>query len=436
MASRPEIVLISSLTDIERLEQLAVEGIDLEVVPTVKVRPVVEWAIDYFFSSGCKQAPSVEAMLLEWGTVLEEEEIVLGDPDEETETITWALEYLKSTYLHLQWQKWIKDAATEMASAFTGDRVDVLSRQTAELSTLLSVVRSQRNEATGMSALDAAMRRYEQRVAMDGQPHGLMFGIDLVDRHTHGIHPGELAIVAAGPKVGKSWTLGHAVLTEWQRGRRGVLFTLENSVEMTVDRIVCLHAKVSYRAWQRGECTPEQLDKVRASQMDLGMAVGDMIVIMPPKGQRTVDAMVREAQMRGADSILIDQLTFIEALQTKGKPRHEIVRDIMHDLKTEISTGSNKIPCLLAHQINREGVKAAEKTGYLEMYMLAESSEVERTADWVFGLFRSDEDRRFDLAKLQTLASRREDTVDWMLAYDPANGLIESVGQVNLRVNA
>jgi hypothetical protein len=139
--------------------------------------------------------------------------------------------------------------------------------------------------------------------------------------------------------------------------------------------------------------------------------------------------MVREARMRGADSIAIDQLTFVEPGSTKNRQGWEIIGDIMHDLKTGISTGRDKLPCLLAHQINREGVKAAEKTGHLEMHMLAGSSEVERTADWVFGLYRNSEDRIAEIAKFQVLASRREDVNAWLLAYSPATGMIQTMGE-------
>ena len=73
----------------------------------------------------------------------------------------------------------------------------------------------------------------------------------------------------------------------------------------------------------------------------------------------------------GPTVLIIDQLTFIEPPDERAAP-HIQIRDITHDLKTLISTGRDKMPCLLAHQINREGVKAADKVGYLEMYHLAE----------------------------------------------------------------
>jgi len=432
VTSRPETVLYSSLLDVDRLEYLAREGIDTDILPTAPMRPVVEWAINYYFDSGCKQAPSEEALRLEWGSVLEAEEIVLEPPEDEYETAEWALKYLRSQHVHLQWQQWIKRAAEEMATSFTDDRLEIFDKHAAELAELRATVRSRTAEAVGADSLTDALRRYEERRLRGDEPHGMMLGLAHLDAHTNGIHPGELAVMAAGPKAGKSWVLAKAVLHEWRRGRRAILFTLENSVEMTMDRIVCLDARVNYRDWQRARCTEEELHRVQVSRDVLAEAAGELIVVMPPRGQRTVESMTREARIRGADSLAIDQLTFVEAVTVKGKARHEVVRDIMHDLKTEISTGNDKLPCLLAHQINREGVKAADKTGYLEMYMLAESSEVERTADWVFGLYRSHDERIAELAKLQVLAARREDITSWLMRYDPASGLIETHREIAL----
>lgn len=426
--------MYSSLTDVERLEYFAQEGIDSEIIPTVTMRPVVEWALKYYFDSGCTQAPSREALMLEWRHVLEAEDITLDEVEDEIETPQWVLEYLRSTFVHLQWQQWSKKAATDMANAFTADRVEVMADHASGLAMLLSKVRSRKNEAIGLEAFDDAIRRYHERAARGDEPQGLMFGMPMVDEHTGGIRDGEIAVLAAGPKTGKSYVLAKSVLHEWAAGRRGMLFTLENSVDMTIDRIVCMHAVVNSRRWQRGECEPEELERVRLSRSVLAEMIGEMIVVMPPPGHRTVDAMVREAQIRGADSLLIDQLTFIDHPAPGRKQRYEIVGEIMRELKTSISTGSYKMPCLLAHQINREGVKAADKTGYLEMHMLAESAEVERTADWVFGLYRSLEERIAQIAKLQVLASRREDITNWILAYDPAIGLMNPERELALGV--
>ena len=78
---------------------------------------------------------------------------------------------------------------------------------------------------------------------------------------------------------------------------------------------------------------------------------------------------------------------------------------------------------ILAHQVNREGVKAAKKLGHLEMEHLAESSGIERAADWVLGLYQSQMDREARMTLLQILAARREDNEAWSLYWDlPESG--------------
>src|SRR5690242_685423 len=181
MSSRPEIVLYSSLLDVDRLEYLAREGVDENIIPTAPMRSVVAWAIDYYFESGCKQAPTEEALLLEWGDVLAEEEIVLEPPEDEYETAEWALKYLRSQYLHVQWQSWIKDATAEMASSFTDDRIDIFDKHANELAAMRAAVRSQSSEAVGAQALTDALRRYEERRLLGGAPQGMMLGLELLD---------------------------------------------------------------------------------------------------------------------------------------------------------------------------------------------------------------------------------------------------------------
>jgi replicative DNA helicase len=263
--------------------------------------------------------------------------------------------------------------------------VGLFAQHANELGVILRKVTSQSNEAAGSNAIEDALRRYQERVELDGAPQGLLLGLQHLDEHTHGIHAGELAIMAAGPKTGKSWLLALAVLTEWSRGRRSILYTLENSVEMTVDRILCLHAHVSYRAFQRGECSQAELSQIEISRRVLQEYTGDCIAVMPQRGHRTIDAMVRDARMRGVDSLIIDQLTFVEATSTRNKARHEVLRDIMHDLKTEISTGN-----------------------------------------------RRPDDRIAEIARLQVLASRREDLNAWMMAYNPGFGIISTTRELVL----
>ena len=67
------------------------------------------------------------------------------------------------------------------------------------------------------------------------------------------------------------------------------------------------------------------------------------------------------------------------------------------------------------------------------MWHLAESAEIERTADWVFGIYQSEDERQVGRAKFQTLASRRQDLSHFLLAWELGEGNI-AVQQSNIEL--
>lgn len=429
MSRLGERTLIQHLTDREALETIAREGLDIAVIPSEDLRRVYTFSVNYFHHSGRSKAPSVGVLLAEYGDLLSDHDIALDEEPEDS--IEWAIDDLKGSYVHKETQAFNKRFAAAMSEAETGERVQVASEHASELVRLALALESHESKVDAREGLAEAMLRYEARSVDREQVYGIRFGLPLIDQYTRGIHDGELAVLAAGPKTGKSYFLDKVGLHEWQADRVCVLYTLENSVEMTLDRIACLATAVDSRAWQHGECSDAEVDRVRTWIEEVQASETAFHIIQPEPGQRTVESMVRQAQVLDADSILIDQLTFIEPPDERA-PRHLQIRDILHTLKTMISTGRGRLPALIAHQINREGVKAAEKAGRLEMYHMAEGSEVERTADWAFGLYRSEVQRAAGRALFQTLASRREDNAHFDLTWQIDSGFINVRAQVEL----
>lgn len=216
-----------------------------------------------------------------------------------------------------------------------------------------------------------------------------------------------------------SFFLDLVALREWERGKCVTLYTLENSVEMTLDRIACLATGVSYRGWQCGTCSDVEVDRVRSWINDLPGAGAPFHVLHPPIEKRRVAALVRDAQVRDTESLLIDQLSHV--VHENPKLRYDLqISDSIRTLSDLIGTGRRRIPCLLAHQINREGVKAAFRRGYYEMSDLADSAGVERGADWVFGLYQSMDQRAAipPQALFHTLAARREDFKHFSMIWE------------------
>lgn len=421
MSSTAELTLFAHLSDVESLDFISREGLPFETIPSPELRFITEWALNYYYESGRMRGPSYEAIKETWADELEQAEDLVWDGTE-PDSIEWAVGALKSRHAYRSGQTFTKELGVKLADANEDEKVSVLANGADDLFKVAAGLQSKASLVGIRDGLRERAAAYMERAANTDTLLGMALDLPAIDTFTYGIHPGELAILAAGPKVGKSYALARVALAEWKRGRNTVLYTLENSTDMTLDRLICLNCGIDSNRFQRGQMTEGETAIFLAFLDQADTYTADFHIWKPDPGERTVSQLVRQAQNYDCESLIIDQLTFIEHPNEGRKARHEVIRDMLHELKSLISTGRNKIPCLLAHQINREGVKASIKAGELEMFHLAEGAEAERTADWVFSLFQSEEDRIIQRAKFQILAARRTDVADWSLEWDPAHG--------------
>ena len=433
MTSVAEDVLFLSLTDTDSIEALSTIGLDPEAIPTEEMRPVVAWAVDRFFESGRTRAPTRASLLATWSQEIEDAGVEMLPEDEDADTIQWAIKALNAQFVDFRFQTFIRASAVEMAAATNPDKVAALGVQADALFALSMRVQPRHMQIEAQRGFIDSLADYNAREREGHTTRGMVFGLPAVDEHTYGIHEGELGVLAAGPKVGKSFFLARAAKECWVNGKDTVLITLDNSVKMSMDRIVCMHLGINSRNWQRGVCSPEEKDRVAWFINDVMPEMpAKLHVIMPEPGKRTMSSIVRLTQTLGSRRLFIDQLTFVEHPEPGRKARNEIIRDQMHDLKTLISTGDEPIACLLAHQINRAGVEMARKVGYLLMEHMAEGAEVERTADAIFGLYQSHDDKVAGEALLQILGFRREELNAWKIIWQPAVGMVAVAREIDV----
>ncbi|WP_428957805.1 DnaB-like helicase C-terminal domain-containing protein [Streptomyces sp. cg35] len=434
MSTHAEATLYASLTDVDALEQLADIGLAAECIPMTGMRDVVAYAVDYFYRSGRTKAPSRELLIEHWGHRLEQCQVELPDEDVQADEVFAAIDYLQSQHVLAETQRLLREIAVGTAQAEPHERVEAVHEAAQAFHDLSMAVRDRSSEVEGIQGLQDSLARYDQRAAAPRVITGMSLGIDAVDQHTLGIHGGEICTWAAPPKGAKSWTSTHVAHTEWKADREVVLYTLENAVDMSYDRLACQICCVDYRDYQKGTCTPEDVDRVRTW---LSMNADDLReglhILSPDTGMRTPSALIRQAQSYGAKSIIIDQLSHIEHPSPNDRrPKHEKIADIMSELAALITTGRYTPPLFLCAQINREGVAAAAKAGRLELQHLAESASIERYSSWVFGLMRSDTEIAAGMATLQMLASRRMDLLNWRMAWEPWFGTQHALGEVSL----
>jgi hypothetical protein len=419
--NQAEEVLYSHLTDVDSLDVLAAEGFSLgdtqKVIPTELGRALVSWALDYYFLNGRRVAPTKHAFLETWGDEMEKVDISIND-EFETDSIEWAIDQLRTTYAVWRSQQFVKSFVTDVTTADPTAKVLAIQEGAHELYSLARSLMSHRRESVAGAGIEGALQRHKERAVAPNSITGMAFGLPEIDDHIHGVHDGEIAVFAAFSGVGKSWIAAKVALAEWKRERRSVLVTLENDLEMTFDRMACAYSHVDYDKWQRGQADAGDLQRVEAFRDQLMASEHAPIVVMPEDGDRTMMNLVRKAVTLGGDSLIIDQLSHVEA--NPGSSRMstwEVIRDQMRDLKTLIGDGRERVPCLLLHQIKREGMVRARKTGSYVMDDLANSSEVERSADFVFSVLQSEDDVVVGQALWQTLKARRVPPKDWIMAW-------------------
>lgn len=431
MSALGERSLLMLLNDSESMDVLAREGLDREALPTEALRPVYDFAMKHYFSSG--KAPTSAVLREEFGDLLASKDIDV-DADVE-EAIEWAIDDLKAGFAQKSAHEWSIEMGKEISEADTDQKVHVLADHSAKLSQIVMSMMPRTNQIDLRQGASGLLDEYDLAVATQGTIRGLAFGLPQIDQYTRGVHDGELAIIGAGPKTGKSYLCDFIAYKEWLRDRVPALFTLENSIPMTRMRIACQALQLNTDDLYDGTLSVEDLDKLKTWVHDtLGKSDVPFLIFNPELHNRNPHAVVEMARAYNADSLIVDQLTFMDPTDTNNQQtRTNDLRAILHALKGLISTGRHQMPCVLAHQINRDGVKAAEKSGRLSMYHMAESAEVERTADMAFGIYASEDAQVLGRAIIQLMAARRvKFPVEWDVAWEIARGLIYVRNQIDL----
>jgi hypothetical protein len=225
---------------------------------------------------------------------------------------------------------------------------------------------------------------------------------------------GEVAVIGAYSKVGKTMWLANAAVEARKQGFVPIIFSLEMPKEEIEDRIDALYSGVSYDRLSKRRLMGEELDRLIRAQDEMA-ELGSFCVESPPEGERTVAHLASRARYAGADYLIIDQLSFMEEtsrVQTEKQRQGQI----MKQLKNEVSRpGSDRLACLIAAQLRRESLDRRDGP---EIRDFADAAEVERTADHLLALSRNNEQRSNRLMRLDILGSRRCEAASWLLRWE------------------
>lgn len=409
MSADIERKLISKLTGNKDIALVWEMGLRAEVFEEPINRRVFEWMIEFWRETRMQTAPTWVVMETEFPAVS-----LIHNVEEPTE---WLVQYLQRRWVINQGQEIIRTAVTNLPE----DPVATIANLWRSAYDITETTHPRLARADLSQNVAERREAYSRKNAQ--QEMGMTLGLDEMDTHTRGILPGELAVVAAYTKTGKSFWLAHAAVQARRKGYVPLVMTLEQSVEEMTERIDAYYSRVSYARLQAGGLHADEMLALIAAREEMA-ALGPFYVEKPQRGERTVKNMASRYRQLGADYLIIDQLSFIDGDRAYqgDKAMTQKHSDLIFDLKDEINRESaGRIPCFLAVQFNRETMRDKAAGGKGELFNFAHSSMIEQTADLCLALHRNSEMRANNTMGVSIIGARRSELREWALAWHLQN---------------
>jgi replicative DNA helicase len=226
-----------------------------------------------------------------------------------------------------------------------------------------------------------------------GETQGVPFGFSELDEMTHGLHRGDLVIVAARPSMGKT-TFALNILRNVCVGRPGakaghgaVFFSLEMPKVQIASNLLCSMAKVNSHKLRGGFISRDEEESLLHCAEILAT---QRIFIDDTPGLTTMELRGKARRLRAEgkiDCILIDYLQLMLGESWGGqKARHEVVAEISRTLKA--LARELEVPVVALAQLNRNVEDRPDHRP--RMADLRESGSIEQDADVVILLHRDE----------------------------------------------
>ncbi len=278
------------------------------------------------------------------------------------------------------------EAGTRIAQAgyeSQGEVEDLVNQAQAEIYKVSS--QSSREDYVPLSdSLEAAIHEIEGAQKRGGELTGVPTGFTDLDAYTHGLHPGQLVIVAARPAVGKStFALDLARNAAVKHNQATIFFSLEMGRAEIAMRLMSAESSIYLQSMRKGTVTDAdwtRLAAVRGRINDAPLYIDDS----PNMSLVEIRAKCRRlAQQVDLKLVVIDYIQLMSSGK-KVESRQQEVSEFSRALK--LLAKELGIPVVALSQLNRQAEQAKDKKP--ELSHLRESGSLEQDADVVVLLHR------------------------------------------------
>jgi replicative DNA helicase len=225
-----------------------------------------------------------------------------------------------------------------------------------------------------------------EKISSGEAVEGVMTGFKELDTLTHGLHPGNMIVLAARPAVGKS-TLGLDIAryASIHEGKTSVIFSLEMSRSEITMRMLSAEAKVMLGNIRSGVLNDDEWGRLAKRMGEISNAPL-FIDDSPNMSMMEIRAKARRLKQRNdLQLIVIDYLQLMSSGK-KVESRQQEVSEFSRSLK--LLAKELGVPVIAISQLNRGPEQRADKKPMLSD--LRESGSIEQDADLVILLHRED----------------------------------------------
>jgi replicative DNA helicase len=279
------------------------------------------------------------------------------------------------------------------------------------------------NDLEITAAAKKAKEEYEFRKNNPGLL-GLPTGFKTMDEATSGLQPGQLIVIVAPPKTGKSTLALQIAINAHLSNKVPMFMSFEMSNAEQKSRYYSMRSRISHTRLMTGTLTSEEEARYLkiASSIEL---MSDKFWFVDSANGQTVSAVASKIQTKNPDIIFIDgtYLMIDENGADQGTPL--AITNITRSLK-RLAQKVNK-PIVISTQAltwkMKGGKVSADSIGY--------SSSFHQDADVIFGLQR-EEEKSDAFRTLSVLASRNGGLSEVSLVWDWDTGQFRELGEEDL----
>jgi replicative DNA helicase len=272
-------------------------------------------------------------------------------------------------------------------------------------------------------AAKSAMEEYTTRKNNPGLL-GLPTGFPTMDASTSGLQPGQLIVIVAPPKTGKSTLALQIAINCHLNGHKPMFMSFEMSNNEQKTRYYAMRARISHKRLMTGTLTDEEEQRYERIVNSIQTMKDDFWFTDSSSGL-TVSAVASKIQSKNPDIIFIDG-TYLMFDEVSGESNTPIaITQITRNLK-RLALNIHK-PLVISTQAlswkMKKGQVSADSIGY--------SSSFHQDADVIFGLQREDENVD-DTRLLRVIASRNSGLSEVSLMWDWNTGAFREMDNNDL----